>query len=70
MLNEVIERFRFQGRLVDQRPYGSGHINDTYLLTFENGNEEPGRAILQRMNKRHTCGERSWRTGAIRRGRR
>ncbi len=51
MLNEVIERFRFQGRLVDQRPYGSGHINDTYLLTFENGNEEPGRAILQRMNK-------------------
>lgn len=51
MLNEVIERFGFQGRLVDQRPYGSGHINDTYLLTFENGNEEPGRAILQRMNK-------------------
>ena len=51
MLNEVIERFRFQGRLVDQRPYGSGHINDTYLLTFEGGNGEPGRAILQRMNK-------------------
>ena len=51
MLNEVIERFRFQGRLVDQRPYGSGHINDTYLLTFEGGNGEPDRAILQRMNK-------------------
>ncbi len=51
MLNEVIEKFRFRGRLVDQRPYGSGHINDTYLLAFESGNEEPYRVILQRMNK-------------------
>lgn len=47
---EAIESYQFAGKLVDVRPYGSGHINDTYLVTLkEDGNEK--KVILQRMNK-------------------
>ncbi|MGN1266330.1 MAG: phosphotransferase enzyme family protein [Dorea sp.] len=47
---EAIANFRYGGELLDVRPYGSGHINDTYLLTFTV--EEMGKikVILQRMN--------------------
>lgn len=50
-IKEAIANFKYEGRLVDRRPYGSGHINDTFLLTFEI--EEMGRlkVILQRMNR-------------------
>ena len=33
------------------QPYGSGHINDTYLLVFRIGKMGTLKAILQRMNK-------------------
>lgn len=47
---EAIESYQFAGELVDVRPYGSGHINDTYLVTLkEDGSEK--KVILQRMNK-------------------
>lgn len=47
---EVIENFAFPGKLVEEIPYGSGHINDTFRLEFQT---EQGRRryILQRMNK-------------------
>jgi len=47
---EVIENFAFPGKLVEEIPYGSGHINDTFRLVCET---EQGRRryILQRMNK-------------------
>lgn len=47
---EVIGAFDFPGTCEECVPYGSGHINDTYRLTFntESGTE---RFILQRMNK-------------------
>lgn len=50
-IQEAIENFRFEGTLTGCRPYGSGHINDTYLLSYEIG--EMGRlyVILQRMNQ-------------------
>ena len=51
IINEAIANFRFEGVLVDERPYGSGHINDTYLLTFEIAEMGQIRVILQRMNK-------------------
>ena len=37
------------GRLLDARPYGTGHINDTYLTTWDDGGEVI-RVILQRLN--------------------
>ncbi len=48
---EAIENFRFEGRLTDCRPYGSGHINDTFLLSYEIGEMGRLKVILQRMNK-------------------
>ena len=30
--NEAIAGFPFEGILVSENPYGSGHINDTFLL--------------------------------------
>ncbi len=49
-LEEVIGHFKYEGELTDTRPYGSGHINDTYLLTFKEGAEE-NHIILQKLNK-------------------
>lgn len=50
-LNEVIANFYYEGRLVDKRIFGSGHINDTYLLTFHIAGLGEIQTILQRMNK-------------------
>ena len=50
-IDEAIGQFRYEGVLIDERPYGSGHINDTYLLTFEIADMGPIKVILQRMNK-------------------
>ena len=47
-VREAIANFNFTGRLKDRRPFGSGHINDTYLLTFEIGDMGDMSAILQR----------------------
>lgn len=49
-IEEVIEEFDFAGELTECIPYGNGHINDTYRLTFRVG-EKVKRYILQRMNK-------------------
>ncbi len=48
---EVIANFQFNGRLVRGCAYGSGHINDTYLLVFEIAGMGSIKVILQRMNK-------------------
>jgi Ser/Thr protein kinase RdoA (MazF antagonist) len=45
----VADQFEISGDFVEAIPYGSGHINDTYRLTFhENGS--PHCTILQRIN--------------------
>ncbi len=49
-LDEAIANFRFEGTLIDQKLYGSGHINDTFLLTYEIGEMGRLKVILQRMN--------------------
>lgn len=46
---EVIENFQFEGEYIEGIPYGSGHINDTFRVTFEDKGETK-RYILQRMN--------------------
>ena len=51
LIMEVVEHFCFQGTYKEKKPWGNGHINDTYLVTFD---ADPGiqkRYILQRMNK-------------------
>ena len=49
-IEEILQGFAFEGRLVSYKPYGSGHINDTYLLEFDNGGEEVQKIVLQRLN--------------------
>ena len=50
LLNEVFEAFSFEGVLKKKKPYGSGHINDTFLLTFDIERMGMIDIILQRMN--------------------
>ena len=50
-IREAIANFNYTGRLKDRRPFGIGHINDTFLLTFEIGDMGDMNVILQRMNR-------------------
>lgn len=48
-LRPIAAQFRIPGALKTGAPYGTGHINDTYLAAFDDGG--PGdRYILQRIN--------------------
>ncbi len=48
-VSDAIKVFDFGGTLIDFRPFGNGHINDTFLVRFRvNGIEK--KYILQRLN--------------------
>jgi Ser/Thr protein kinase RdoA (MazF antagonist) len=49
-IKNIINQFKFAGRYTGISPYGFGHINDTYALTFENAPQQSHRYILQRIN--------------------
>lgn len=46
---EIIENFKIEGKLVEIEPYGSGHINKTYLFSTKHNNENTF-FILQEIN--------------------
>lgn len=48
-LRAVAKQFAISGKFEDARPHGSGHINDTYAMTFRQ-NGGPVRYVLQRIN--------------------
>ncbi len=48
MTNDVLTRFQMKGTPLSCEPYGSGHINRTYLVVTD----APHRYILQRINRR------------------
>lgn len=50
-MEEVISHFQYKGDLLSQEPYGSGHINDTFLLVFKTEVTKELKVILQRMNQ-------------------
>lgn len=50
LCDEAIANFKFEGTIVGEGPYGSGHINDTFLLTFDIADMGRIKIILQRMN--------------------
>lgn len=47
--HEVVKRFRAWGDFIEAVPYGSGHINDTFKVTF-NMAGAPVHYLLQRIN--------------------
>lgn len=48
---EVAKNFQMEGSLKEIRPYGSGHINGTYLLTYGIGKMGELKVILQMINR-------------------
>ena len=48
-VREVVKHFQIHGEFVKAEPYGSGHINDTYCVVFDQGGARV-RYILQRIN--------------------
>lgn len=48
-IDEAINQFDFKGSLVRKAPYGSGHINDTFLLEIQL-KEDKEKVIFQRIN--------------------
>lgn len=50
-IEKIAENFQFEGHLAHMEPWGNGHINDTFLLTYEIGKMGYIRVILQRINK-------------------
>lgn len=49
-IEEAISHFKFDGKLLDYTPYGSGHINDTFLLRFLHEDQTVKKYILQKIN--------------------
>ncbi len=48
-IDEVINAYALPGTLIDKQPHGNGHINDTFLLTYDTPTGTR-KYILQRMN--------------------
>ena len=49
--SEALIGFQLEGMVMNAVRYGSGHINDTFLMALRKDDETEGRVILQRMNK-------------------
>ena len=49
-IDEVIGQFQMEGKAVEKKPYGNGHINDTFLVVCETPEGKKKRYILQKMN--------------------
>ena len=49
-IDEVIGQFQMEGKAVEKKPYGNGHINDTCLVVCETPEGKKKRYILQKMN--------------------
>ena len=45
----VAQEFQILGEYLSSAPYGSGHINDTYCVVYDQGGT-PVRYIFQRIN--------------------
>lgn len=50
-MDEAIDNFQFEATIKYYEPFGNGHINDTFLLVFDNSEESKYRVILQHMNR-------------------
>ena len=46
-IENIVAAFEVEGKVVDYVPFGNGHINDTKLVTMDNGVQ----FVLQRINK-------------------
>lgn len=49
-IEEAIGQIAFEGKFMGYKPYGNGHINDTFVVNFQQEDGSDRRYILQRMN--------------------
>ena len=49
-VREAVENIQFEGACLEVRPYGSGHINDTFLVVTQKPGDAIQNWILQRIN--------------------
>lgn len=47
---EVVKNFNFEGKFIEAKPYGDGHINDSFQAIFENTDGSRHRYLIQRIN--------------------
>lgn len=47
---DIVKNFQFEGKFIEAKPYGFGHINDTYVASFQKNDGTVLRYILQRIN--------------------
>jgi len=50
-LPQIVSQFQIEGEIIDIKPYGSGHINSTFLVQLRQKNGTIQRLILQRINE-------------------
>lgn len=49
-LSEVLLQFNLSGDFISAEPYGSGHINDTFVVNVTDTKGQPKRYVAQRIN--------------------
>ena len=52
-IQQVIDRFDFQGKTADCRAFGNGHINTTYIITTDL--PEGGQAAVRAAESQSQC---------------
>ncbi len=48
--DKIVRHFAFEGHYISFEPYKKGHINDTYIVSFEKDDGKKQRYIMQRIN--------------------
>ena len=51
-LKNILPAFCFEGEFLGYEPFGGGHINDTYALTFKRADNPAYRYVVQRVNNK------------------
>ncbi len=49
-LTQIAGQFRFEGQLIEAKPYGTGHINRTYVIRCVGADNRSRRYLLQAIN--------------------
>ena len=44
-MEKVLSNFKIYSKIISCSPYGEGHINETYLLNYENDGDWTGKNI-------------------------
>jgi len=50
-LSKIVSQFQIEGEIIDIKPYGTGHINSTFLVQLQREGDRVQKLILQRINE-------------------